>query len=265
VRVDQKPIGRTPRSNLATYTGLFDHIRKLFAQTPAARARRYDAGRFSFNVAKGRCPNCAGEGFVMVELLFLPSVYAPCPVCHGTRYNAKTLEIKYRGQSIADALGMTVDAAWEFFADEPHVRRSLSVLREVGLGYLRLGQPATELSGGEAQRIKLATELQRAQRGDTLYVLDEPTTGLHPADVEKLAVQLDGLVESGNTVIVVEHDMRVVAGSDWVIDIGPGAGEEGGSVVVAGPPSTVAKAAGRTAPYLARFLGSPAGLYHQKS
>ena len=257
VRVDQKPIGRTPRSNLATYTGLFDHIRKLFAQTPAARARHYDAGRFSFNVAKGRCPNCEGEGFVMVELLFLPSVYAPCPVCHGTRYNAKTLEIKYRGQSIAQALGMTVDAAWEFFADEPHVHRSLSVLREVGLGYLRLGQPATELSGGEAQRIKLATELQRAQRGDTLYVLDEPTTGLHPADVEKLAVQLDGLVESGNTVIVVEHDMRVVAGSDWVIDIGPGAGEEGGRVVVAGPPSSVAKAAGRTAPYLARFLGHP--------
>ncbi|MDB6009429.1 MAG: excinuclease subunit [Gammaproteobacteria bacterium] len=265
VRVDQKPIGRTPRSNLATYTGLFDHIRRLFAQTPAARARHYDAGRFSFNVAKGRCPNCEGEGFVMVELLFLPSVYAPCPVCHGTRYNAKTLEIKYRGKSIADALGMTVDVAWEFFADEPHVRRSLSVLREVGLGYLRLGQPATELSGGEAQRIKLATELQRAQRGDTLYVLDEPTTGLHPADVEKLAVQLDGLVESGNTVIVVEHDMRVVAGSDWVIDIGPGAGEEGGRVVVTGPPSTVAKAGGRTAPYLARFLGAPAGRYHQKS
>jgi excinuclease ABC subunit A len=264
VRVDQKPIGRTPRSNLATYTGLFDHIRKLFAQTPAARSRRYDAGRFSFNVAKGRCPNCEGEGFVMVELLFLPSVYAPCPVCHGTRYNAKTLEIKYRGRSIADALGMTVDAAWEFFADEPHVHRSLSVLREVGLGYLRLGQPATELSGGEAQRIKLATELQRAQRGDALYVLDEPTTGLHPADVEKLARQLDGLVESGNTVIVVEHDMRVVAGSDWVIDIGPGAGEEGGRVVAAGPPATVARAAGRTAPYLARFLGVPDERYHQK-
>ena len=255
VRVDQRPIGRTPRSNLATYTGLFDHIRRLFAQTPLARSRRYDAGRFSFNVAKGRCPNCEGEGFVMVELLFLPSVYAPCPVCHGTRYNPHTLEIKYRGRSIADALGMTVDSAWEFFADEPHVRRSLSVLREVGLGYLRLGQPATELSGGEAQRIKLATELQRAQRGDTLYVLDEPTTGLHPADVERLAVQLDGLVESGNTVIVVEHDMRVVAASDWVIDIGPGAGEEGGRVVASGPPAAVARAAGRTAPYLAHFLG----------
>ena len=209
VRVDQKPIGRTPRSNLATYTGLFDHIRRLFASTKAARARRYDAGRFSFNVAKGRCPVCNGEGFVMVELLFLPSVYAPCPTCHGTRYNAKTLEIKYRGKSIADVLGMTVDAATEFFVDDSAVYRSLSVVREVGLGYLRLGQPATELSGGEAQRIKLATELQRAQRGDTLYVLDEPTTGLHPSDVEKLTAQLDGLVESGNTVIVVEHDMQV--------------------------------------------------------
>jgi excinuclease ABC subunit A len=206
-------------------------------------------------VAKGRCPTCEGEGFVMVELLFLPSVYAPCPTCHGTRYNAKTLEIKYRGQSIAEVLGMTVDAAWEFFAAEPHVHRSLSVLREVGLGYLRLGQPATELSGGEAQRIKLATELQRAQRGDTLYILDEPTTGLHSSDVEKLTAQLDGLVDSGNTVIVVEHDMRVVAGSDWVIDIGPGAGEEGGRIVVAGPPADVARATGRTAPYLARFLG----------
>jgi excinuclease ABC subunit A len=255
VRVDQKPIGRTPRSNLATYTGLFDHIRRLFASTKRARARRYDAGRFSFNVAKGRCPVCNGEGFVMVELLFLPSVYAPCPTCHGTRYNEKTLEIQYRGKSIADVLGMTVDAATEFFVDDSAVYRSLSVVREVGLGYLRLGQPATELSGGEAQRIKLATELQRAQRGDTLYVLDEPTTGLHPSDVEKLTAQLDGLVESGNTVIVVEHDMQVVAGSDWVVDMGPGAGDEGGHIVAAGPPAELAQvAASRTAPYLARFL-----------
>ncbi len=255
VRVDQKPIGRTPRSNLATYTGLFDHIRRLFASTKAARARRYDAGRFSFNVAKGRCPVCDGEGFVMVELLFLPSVYAPCPSCHGTRYNEKTLEIKYRGKSIADVLAMTVDAAAEFFVDEAAVHRSLGVVREVGLGYLRLGQPATELSGGEAQRIKLATELQRAQRGDTLYVLDEPTTGLHPSDVEKLTAQLDGLVESGNTVIVVEHDMQVVEGSDWVIDMGPGAGDEGGHIVAAGPPAELAQvAASRTAPYLARYL-----------
>ncbi|HWT06634.1 MAG TPA: excinuclease ABC subunit UvrA, partial [Xanthomonadales bacterium] len=198
VRVDQKPIGRTPRSNLATYTGLFDSVRKLFAGTKAARARRFDAGRFSFNVAKGRCATCEGEGFVMVELLFLPSVYAPCPTCHGARYNAETLKITYRGKTIADVLALTVDAAWDFFSDEAAVCRSLKVLREVGLGYLRLGQPATELSGGEAQRIKLATELQRAQRGDTLYVLDEPTTGLHPTDVEKLMAQLDGLVASGN-------------------------------------------------------------------
>ncbi|MGZ3561731.1 MAG: excinuclease ABC subunit UvrA [Vulcanimicrobiaceae bacterium] len=255
VRVDQKPIGRTPRSNLATYTGLFDSVRKLFAETKQARARRFDAGRFSFNVAKGRCPTCEGEGAVMVELLFLPSVYAPCPTCHGSRYNAETLTIKYRNKTITDVLRLTVDEAWEFFADEPHVRRSLNVLREVGLGYLRLGQPATELSGGEAQRIKLATELQRIQRGDTLYILDEPTTGLHPADVEKLIAQLDGLVQSGNTVIVVEHDMRVVAGSDWVIDIGPGAGDEGGHIVASGSPAEVSKAsASRTAPYLARFV-----------
>jgi excinuclease ABC subunit A len=256
VQVDQKPIGRTPRSNLATYTGLFDHVRKLFASTKAARARRYDAGRFSFNVAKGRCETCEGEGFVMVELLFLPSVYAPCPTCHGARYNAKTLEIKYNGRNIAEVLAMTVDTAFAFFTDEVQVCRALGVLREVGLGYLRLGQPATELSGGEAQRIKLATELQRVGRGNTLYILDEPTTGLHPADVEKLMTQLDGLVDAGNTVIVIEHDMGVVAGSDWVIDIGPGAGDEGGQVVAAGPPAEVAmSAASRTGPYLARFLG----------
>ena len=255
VRVDQKPIGRTPRSNLATYTGLFDYVRKLFAATKAARARRYDAGRFSFNVAKGRCETCQGEGFVFVELLFLPSVYAPCPTCHGLRYNAKTLEIKYRDRSIADVLGMTVDTAWAFFADEPHLRHSLDVLRQVGLGYIRLGQPATELSGGEAQRIKLATELQRMSRGNTLYVLDEPTTGLHPSDVEKLVAQLDGLVEAGNTVIVVEHDMQVVAGSDWVLDIGPGAGDEGGRIVTAGTPAEIAKVSeSRTARYLAPLL-----------
>ena len=256
VRVDQKAIGRTPRSNLATYTGLFDHVRRLFAATKAAKARKYDAGRFSFNVAKGRCENCQGEGFVFVELLFLPSVYAPCPVCEGKRYNADTLKVMYEGKNVADVLGLTVDAAFDFFAGEPHLRRSLDVLRQVGLGYLRLGQPATELSGGEAQRIKLATELQRQSRGDTLYVLDEPTTGLHPSDVEKLVTQLDGLVEAGNTVVVVEHDMRVVAGSDWVIDVGPGAGDEGGKVVAAGPPAAVAASPrSRTARYLKPFLG----------
>jgi excinuclease ABC subunit A len=255
VRVDQKPIGRTPRSNLATYTGLFDQVRKLFASTKMAKARRYDAGRFSFNVAKGRCEHCSGEGFVMVELLFLPSVYAPCPTCGGARYNAKTLEVKYKEKNIAEVLGMTVDAAAEFFAGEPLVERSLEVLREVGLGYLRLGQPATELSGGEAQRIKLATELQRAGRGQMLYVLDEPTTGLHSSDVDRLIVQLNRLVDAGNTVIAVEHTMRVVAASDWVIDIGPGAGEAGGTVVASGPPAEVAKVKGsRTAPYLAKLM-----------
>jgi excinuclease ABC subunit A len=250
VVVDQKPIGRTPRSNMATYTGLFDHVRKLFAATKLSKARRYDAGRFSFNVAKGRCETCLGEGFVCVELLFLPSVYAPCPTCHGSRFNAKTLEIRYRDKSIADVLAMTVDMAADFFIAEAPVFRALSVLSEVGLGYLRLGQPATELSGGEAQRIKLATELQRMQRGDTLYVLDEPTTGLHPSDVERLMKQLDGLVNSGNTVVVIEHDMHVIAESDWVIDIGPGAGDEGGTVVASGTPKEVAAVPGsKTASY----------------
>jgi excinuclease ABC subunit A len=256
VVVDQKPIGRTPRSNLATYTGLFDHVRRLFATTKQAKARRYDAGRFSFNVAKGRCETCQGEGFVCVELLFLPSVYAPCPTCHGKRYNSKTLEIEIRGKSIADILAMTVDAAVVFFADDAVLKRSLDVIREVGLGYIRLGQSATELSGGEAQRIKLATELQRMQRGSTLYVLDEPTTGLHPADVEKLMKQLGGLVDAGNTVVVVEHDMDMVSGSDWVIDIGPGAGDEGGNVTACGTPEQVARSdRSRTAKYLCVALG----------
>jgi excinuclease ABC subunit A len=251
--VDQKPIGRTPRSNLATYTGLFDHVRKLFAMTKLARARRYGPGRFSFNVEKGRCRTCEGEGSVMVELLFLPSVYAPCPTCHGSRYDPKTLEVKWRDKSIADVLALTVDAAHEHFADEPALERPLRVLQEVGLGYLRLGQPATELSGGEAQRIKLATELKRVQRAGTLYVLDEPTTGLHAADVERLLRQLRGLVDGGATVIVVEHDLDVIRASDWVIDMGPGAGDEGGRIVATGPPSKIAESAeSATGRYLAR-------------
>ena len=263
VNVDQKPIGRTPRSNLATYTGLFDHVRKLFAGTKTAKSHRYDAGRFSFNVAKGRCETCQGEGFVSVELLFMPSVFAPCPTCHGARYNAKTLEIEWKGKNIAQVLGMTVDEALAFFGDEPALHRPLALLHEIGLGYLRLGQPATELSGGEAQRIKLATELQRSQRGDTLYILDEPTTGLHPADVDRLMVQLHGLVEAGNTVVVVEHEMRVVADADWVIDVGPGAGEAGGKIVAEGPPEAVSGAKrSRTAPYLARTLPSHARGVH---
>ncbi|MGL4691910.1 MAG: excinuclease ABC subunit A [Stenotrophomonas maltophilia] len=255
VNVDQKPIGRTPRSNLATYTGLFDHVRRLFAGTRSAKARRYSVGRFSFNVAAGRCETCEGEGFVHVELLFMPSVYAPCPTCHGQRYNAKTLEVQWNGRNIAQVLAMTVEEALAFFADEPPVQRPLQLLRDIGLGYLRLGQPATELSGGEAQRIKLATELQRSQHGNSLYVLDEPTTGLHPADVDKLMTQLHSLVDAGNTVVVVEHDLRVVADADWVIDVGPGAGEEGGRIVAEGTPAQVSRARqGATARYLRRWF-----------
>jgi excinuclease ABC subunit A len=251
VRVDQKPIGRTPRSNLATYSGLFDQVRRLFAATPVARRRRYSPGRFSFNVAEGRCPSCEGEGFVMVELLFLPSVYAPCSSCQGSRYNDQTLEIEWREKTIAQVLAMTVEEAFEFFAGEEQVMRSLSVLRDIGVGYLRLGQPATELSGGEAQRIKLATELQRAQRGNTLYLLDEPTSGLHPADADRLMRQLQGLVDAGNTVIVVEHDIRSIAQTDWVIDLGPGAGQNGGRIIASGTPVEVSRARNsRTSPYL---------------
>ena len=255
VRVDQRPIGRTPRSNLATYTGLFDAVRKVFAATDEAKRRGYGAGRFSFNVAEGRCATCAGEGFVAVELLFLPGSYGPCPTCGGARYDPSTLEVLYRGRSIADVLALTVDEAAGFLADLPVAARALETLREVGLGYLRLGQPAPELSGGEAQRIKLATEMQRARRGHALYLLDEPTSGLHPADVERLLGLLQRLVDAGNTVVVVEHDMSVVAAADWVLDLGPGGGDRGGTVVAAGPPAVVAKArASRTAPYLRAAL-----------
>ena len=256
VTVDQRPIGRTPRSNLATYTGLFDAVRKAFADTDEARRRGWSAGRFSFNVAEGRCATCQGEGFVAVELLFLPGTYATCPTCHGARYSEETLEVTYRDRTIADVLAMTVDEAAEFLSDLPSAARSLVTLRDVGLGYLRLGQPATELSGGEAQRIKLATELQRAKRGHTLYVLDEPTTGLHPSDVDLLERQLHRLVDAGNTVVVAEHDMNVVAGADHVIDLGPGGGDDGGTVVAEGTPDQVATdPRSRTAPYLAAALG----------
>ena len=255
VGIDQKPIGRTPRSNVATYTGLFDHVRRRFAETPEARARGYKAGRFSFNVTGGRCPTCKGEGSVMVELLFLPSVYTECPDCHGTRYQSSTLEITWRGRNIAEVLAMSVEEAHDFFQGEFDIMRSLTALVDVGLGYLRLGQPATELSGGEAQRVKLASELQRSQRGDTLYVLDEPTSGLHSADSDRLVTHLQTLVDAGNTVVAVELDMRIVAVADHVIDLGPGAGDDGGTVVASGTPAQVASSgSGASAPYLEAAL-----------
>ncbi|MFD1934957.1 MULTISPECIES: ATP-binding cassette domain-containing protein [Nonomuraea] len=252
VRVNQQPIGRTPRSNLATYTGLFDVVRKLFAATDEAVRRGYDAGRFSFNVQGGRCETCKGEGYVSVELLFLPSTYAPCPDCHGARYNPETLEITHQGLTVAQVLDLTVDDALAFL---PEAARSLRTLHDVGLGYLRLGQPATELSGGEAQRVKLAAELQRTGRGHTLYLLDEPTAGLHPADTEVLMRQLGALVDGGGTVVVVEHDLDVIARADHVIDLGPGGGEEGGTIVAQGAPAEVAASpASRTAAYLGARL-----------
>jgi excinuclease ABC subunit A len=257
VVVDQRPIGRTPRSNLATYTGLFDAVRRIFAATDEARARGYTASRFSFNVPEGRCETCQGEGFVAVELLFLPGTYSPCPACHGARYNPETLEVTYRGRTIADVLAMTVDEAAQFLDEIPAARRSLNTLQDVGLGYLRLGQPATELSGGEAQRIKLATELQRPPRGHTMYLLDEPTSGLHPSDVAVLLTQLHRLVDGGNTVIAVEHDLDVIASADWIVDLGPGGGDAGGQVMVSGPPAKVARSKrSATAPHLARRLGA---------
>jgi len=256
VLVDQRPIGRTPRSNLATYTGLFDAVRAAYARTPEARARGWGASRFSFNVAAGRCPTCKGEGFLAVRMLFLPGSYSTCPACHGSRYAAETLEVRRRGLSIADVLDLDVDAAVTSLDDIPAAVRGLEALRDVGLGYLRLGQPATELSGGEAQRIKLATELQRSRLVGTLYVLDEPTTGLHPADVERLLRLLQGLVDAGSTVVVVEHDAAVALAADWLVDLGPGGGDEGGQVVDAGRPvDVVARRLGPTGVHLARRLG----------
>jgi excinuclease ABC subunit A len=255
VVVDQRPIGRTPRSNLATYTGLFDAVRSTFARTPEARARRWSASRFSFNVAAGRCPTCKGEGFLAVRMLFLPGSYSVCPTCHGSRYAAETLEVTHRGRTIADVLALDVDEAVTALDDIPAAVRGLTALRDVGLGYLRLGQPATELSGGEAQRIKLANELQRTRLAGTLYLLDEPTTGLHPADVERLLLLLQSLVDAGSTVVVVEHDPAVALAADWLVDLGPGGGEAGGRVVDAGPPTEVVRrGAGPTAVHLARTL-----------
>ena len=240
IHVDQSPIGRTPRSNPATYTGVFDKIRALFAQTPEAKIRGYQQGRFSFNIQGGRCENCQGEGTIKIEMNFLPDVYVPCEVCHGARYNRETLEVHYKGRTIADVLDMPIEEAAEFFEPIKSIHRHLKTLVEVGLGYVRLGQPATTLSGGEAQRVKLASELQRRSTGRTLYVLDEPTTGLHFEDINKLLKVLGRLVEQGNSVIVIEHNLDVIKTADWIIDMGPGGGDGGGTVVAQGSPEEVA-------------------------
>ncbi len=240
VHVDQGPIGRTPRSNPATYTGVFDHIRKLFAATTEAKVRGYQPGRFSFNVKGGRCEACAGDGTIKIEMQFLPDVYVPCEVCHGARYNTDTLQVHYKGKSIAEVLDMPIEEAATFFEAVPAIHRHLKTLVEVGLGYVRLGQPATTLSGGEAQRVKLSTELQRRSTGRTIYVLDEPTTGLHFEDIRKLLGVLTKLVETGNTVLVIEHNLDVIKTADWLVDMGPEGGTGGGTIIATGSPEDVA-------------------------
>jgi excinuclease ABC subunit A len=240
VGVDQSPIGRTPRSNPATYTGVFDNIRKLFAETTEAKVRGYGPGRFSFNVKGGRCENCAGDGTIKIEMNFLPDVYVPCEVCHGARYNRETLEVHYKGKTIAEVLDMPIEEAADFFAAVPAISRHMKTLCEVGLGYVRLGQPATTLSGGEAQRVKLSSELQKRSTGRTVYVLDEPTTGLHFEDIRKLLLVLGRLVDQGNTVLVIEHNLDVIKTADWLVDMGPEGGSRGGTVVATGTPEDVA-------------------------
>ncbi|MDK8835493.1 excinuclease ABC subunit UvrA, partial [Actinomyces urogenitalis] len=260
VHVDQSPIGRTPRSNPATYTGVWDHIRKIFASVPESKVRGYGPGRFSFNVKGGRCEACKGDGTLKIEMNFLPDVYVPCEVCHGARYNRETLEIRYKDRTVADVLDMTIHQAADFFAATPIIARHLSTLVDVGLGYVRLGQAATTLSGGEAQRVKLATELQRRSTGRTIYVLDEPTTGLHFEDIRKLLAVLQGLVDKGNSVVVIEHNLDVIANADWVIDMGPEGGKGGGTVVATGTPEQVArKPESHTGRYLTPLLARAKG------
>ncbi len=255
IHVDQSPIGRTPRSNPATYTGVFDHVRKLFASTAEAKMRGYLQGRFSFNVKGGRCEACAGDGTIKIEMNFLPDVYVPCEVCHGARYNRETLEVHYKGKTIAEVLDMPIEEAAEFFAAVPAISRHMKTLCEVGLGYVRLGQPATTLSGGEAQRVKLSSELQKRSTGRTVYVLDEPTTGLHFEDIRKLLLVLGRLVDQGNSVLVIEHNLDVIKTSDWVVDMGPEGGSRGGMVVAEGTPEAVAATAGSyTGEFLAPLL-----------
>ena len=255
VNVDQSPIGRTPRSNPATYTGLFTPIRELFAGVPAARERGYGAGRFSFNVKGGRCEACQGDGVLKVEMHFLPDIYVPCDVCHGHRYNRETLEIQYKGRNIRDVLEMKVEQAAQFFSAVPALARKLQTLIDVGLGYIKLGQSATTLSGGEAQRVKLALELSKRDSGRTLYILDEPTTGLHFHDIELLLRVLHRLRDHGNTIVVIEHNLEVIKTADWVIDLGPEGGDGGGRVVAVGPPEEIAaNPASHTGRYLKAVL-----------
>ena len=258
INIDQSPIGRTPRSNPATYTGVFDHIRQLFTQTQESRARGYKPGRFSFNVKGGRCEVCKGDGQIKIEMHFLPDVYVPCEQCHGKRYNRETLDIRFKGKTIADVLEMPIEEALEFFAHIPKIRRRLQTLHDVGLDYMRLGQPATTLSGGEAQRVKLASELSKVATGRTLYILDEPTTGLHFADVQRLLEMLNRLVEQGNTVVVIEHNLDVIKTADRIIDLGPEGGEEGGELVAQGTPEQVASTkASHTGHFLSGIVKPP--------